>query len=200
MGSDEVRVAGALVKDISSIYRRAELEKLMWESRLDGLTDDEIASLIGLPSGRVKSTLGRMLANLQNEAGVIAKSWAIRQTMALWAEIYTPAAQMWLETKDTRYAEVMRGALSDIRKIWGVDAPQRIQHKHLHAGVIHSDLGKCSREELELLARLFPDDDVEVCADDENDGDSFTEGFDCGENQTGVGIPELQGLLPSCDS
>ena len=189
MKHEESGVEVKRVKDVVSLYRRAELEKLMWESRLDGMGDDEIASLVGLPTGRVRYSLTKMLTNVQTEGGLLSRAWAIRQTMVLWAEVYSIAAEEWLSTRDPRYAEVMRGALADIRKIWGVDAPQRIQHKHLTVGIVHTELGRMSKDELELLAKLFPEEQ-----------DQSAEGLDAGEDSACSCIPELQGLLPSGDS
>jgi len=175
--------------DITSLYRRGHLEKVMWERRLEGLSDDEIASLVGLPAGEVRKSLERMLVRVQTDADVLARSWAIRQTMALWGEVYGVAAQEWLVTKDPRYAEVMRGALSDIRAIWGVDKAKRVLHAHAVAGVIHTDLGRLTKDELEMLSRIFP----AGCED------GVALGLDSGEGSVDVVVSGLPGVLPDGD-
>jgi hypothetical protein len=179
----------ARVVDTVSLYRRGHLEKVMWERRLDGLTDDQIASLVGLPCGEVRKTLEKMLVRVQTDGELLARSWAVKQTMALWTEVYQVAADEWLLTKDPRYAEVMRGALKDIRDIWGVDKAKRVLHAHAVAGVIHTDLGRFSKDELEMLARLFP----------AGEGNPVPPGLDAGEDSDGVVIPGLSELLSDGD-
>jgi len=169
-------------KTAVDMYKQAELEKTLWESRLEGMSDDQLASMVGLPTGVVSRTLGKMLQKVQTDAASISRAWALRQTMALWTEIYSVAAEEWLKTRDPRYAEVMRGALADIRKIWGVDAPQRAIHGHVVAGVIHTKLGGLSKDELEYLSQIFP-----------------TGGDDAGSYTDGSGIQELAGVCEDGD-
>lgn len=175
--------------DGSNVYKRADVEKLMWESRLSSKTDDEIASLVGLPVSGVRRALTVMYNRVATEGGLLARAWAVRQTVCLWEDVYVVAGKEWTLTKDPRYAAVMRGALADIRKIWGVDAPQRVNHAHIHTGVINTELGRCSIAELELLQRLCGSGDGDVAF-----------GCDGGDGPFGVGVPALSGLLPSCNS
>ncbi|OYV99461.1 MAG: hypothetical protein B7Z62_00225 [Deltaproteobacteria bacterium 37-65-8] len=173
--------------DGSNVYKRAEVEKLMWEARLGDASDEEIASLVGLPVSGVRRALTVMYNRVATDGSLLARTWAVRQTMLLWSEVYEEAGRQWVLTKDPRYAAVMRGALADIRKIWGVDAPQRVNHAHIHTGVIHTELGRCTVEELELLRRL--------CGDGEVAG-----GCDSGEDRFGDGLPPIPGLLPPGNS
>jgi len=185
--------------DGSNVYKRAAVEKLMWEARLENASDDEIASLVGLPIAGVRRSLTVMYNRVATEGAILARTWAVRQTMLLWTDVYEVAGAQWKLTKDPRYAAVMRGALADIRKIWGVDAPQRVMHAHIHTGVINTELGRCTIEELELLRRLCAGSDGE-CAIDGEYSSEVASGGDVGVGPFGSGLPEVSGLLPVGDS
>jgi hypothetical protein len=165
---------------VSPIFKRAETEVRMWDARMKDMSDVEISDLVGLSVGVVRSSLASMLRRISSEGNLIARSWAVRETVLLFQDIYSPAEVLWRESGDPRYAELMRGALSDIRKIWGVDAPQRVQTLSVHVGVMDSELGRLSVDELRMLRGMFP-------------GDSG--GCDGGVDPSGSGLPELPGLL-----
>ena len=172
---------GPRVDVVSSRYLDADLDLVIWEHRLDGLSDSVIAGIVGIRSGRVRRSLERMLSTVHAESSMIAREWAVRETMCLWVEVYTVAALQWRECKDPRYAEVMRGALADIRRIWGVDAPQRLAVAHFDGGIVNSELVDLSKDQLEILAAMFP----EIC---EEVIDADSEGFEPPQDFAGSGI------------
>lgn len=163
--------------DATNLYRRAEVERRIARGILDGRDESELCELLGLPGRDVKGIVNRLAQRVQNESAEIARIHAIKQTGALMA-LYLDAEKQWQETKDPRYAEQMRGSLSDIRKIWGVDAPQRIAlggSLNVSGGVLGGVLGGLDDRTLDFLDRLL-------------------EGGNPGTGQDGEGIPSLEGL------
>jgi hypothetical protein len=169
--------------DVSSMYRRAEQERLVSRGVLDGHDESELSEMLGLPSRDVKGIMNRLAARAQAEGVEIARIHAIRQTGQLVA-LYLRAETEWEATKDPRYAEQMRGCLSDIRKIWGVEAPQRIAlggTLNVKGGVLGGILGNLGDRELELLESIF-------------------EGSNGGGRPDGAGIPALEGVCEVSES
>ena len=143
--------------DTTDLYRRADIERRIARGVMDGLTEKELAEVIGLPSREVGSIVGLLTARIQGEANEIARIHAIKQTGQLSA-LYLSAEEEWDKTKDPRYAEQMRGSLSDIRKIWGVEAPQRIAlggSLNMKGGVLGGILGGLDDRTLNALADIF---------------------------------------------
>lgn len=168
---------GGRVVDVTSLYRRAEVEKRIARGILDGKDEDQLSDLLGMPRRDVVDIASRLAARVQAEGPEIARIHAIKQTGALQA-LYLSAQSEWEKTKDPRYAEQMRGALSDIRKIWGVEAPQRIALGAVVAGtggVLGGILGQLDDSALEMLAGIF-------------------ERSDTGPGVDGEGLPALEGL------
>jgi hypothetical protein len=163
--------------DVGEMYRRAEVERRVSRGVLDGHDEGELSEMLGLPSRDVKGIMNRLAARAQAEGVEIARIHAIRQTGQLVA-LYLRAETEWESTKDPRYAEQMRGCLSDIRKIWGVEAPQRIAlggALNVKGGVLGGILGSLGDRELELLESIF-------------------EGGNGGGRADGAGIPALEGV------
>jgi len=92
--------------------------------------------------------------------------------------LYMSAEKLWNESKDPRYAEQMRGALSDVRKIWGVEAPQRIAlgaSLNVKGGVLGGVLAGLDDRTLDALESIFV-------------------GRDEGGGIDGEGVPPSEGL------
>lgn len=165
-----------VVVDTTDLFRRAEVEKRIARGILDGKDELELSDLLGMPRRDVVDIVSRLAARVQAEGPEIARIHAIKQTGMLQA-LYLEAQIQWSESHDPRYAEQMRGALSDIRKIWGVEAPQRIALGAVVAGtggVLGGILGDVDDSTLEMLAGLFERGDV-------------------GAGSDGEGIPSLEG-------
>jgi hypothetical protein len=140
-----------------SIFRRAELERRIAAGISDGASEEELSELVGLPRRSVEGVIECLTARVQSEAGEIARIHAIRQTGQLTA-LYSDALREWESTRDPRYAEIMRGVLADVRKIWGVEAPQRLLlgvGEVSEGGVLGGILGRLSESELEVLDGIF---------------------------------------------
>jgi hypothetical protein len=170
-------MAGDTRCDVSELYRRAEAEKRAARFVMDGKDEREISELLGLTDRNVVGILEKLCARVQSESVEIAKVHAIKQTTALMG-LYLEAQEMWTKTKDPRYAQEMRGALGDVRKIWGVDAPQRIAlggSLNVSGGILGGILGGLDDRTLDALEGLF-------------------EGRDEGTSVDGEGLPALEGL------
>lgn len=165
-----------LVKDAAELYRRADLERRIARGVLDGADESEVASMVGLPDRQVHGVLSKLAERAAAESVEISRIHAIRQTVLL-TELYKSASEQWEKTSDPRYAEQMRGSLSDIRKIWGVEAAQRIQlggTLNVRAGVLGGILGGMDDATLELLEKCFTE-------------------CDGGRGSDGEGLPALEG-------
>jgi hypothetical protein len=153
---DVIGGRGRKVIDATDLYRRVELEKVLWSGRMDGLDESALAELVGLPGRDVAGIMESLLSRVQTDNAMMARVWAIRQTIALWAEVYSEAAIQWRGSHDPRYAEIMRGALKDIRDIWGVDSAKRlVVEGNVRVGVMHGVLGGLNAEELRMLEGIF---------------------------------------------
>ena len=169
----------ALVKqvDVTNLYRRAEVERRIARGIVDGRDEAELCDMLGLPSDDVTDIVNRLSVRVQAEAVEIARVQAIKQTGAL-TSLYMEAERRWRATGDPRYAEQMRGALADIRKIWGVDAPQRVAlggTLNVRGGVLGGILAGIDEGTLRLLSGIF-------------------EGSDGGSGSDGAGVSEVKGL------
>lgn len=168
---------GAVKVDTVGLYRRAEIERQIARGILEGKDESEMCNILGMPSGDVNDILTKLADRAQREAVEIARLHAIRQTGQLTV-LYLDAEKKWTETGDPRYAEQMRGALADIRKIWGVDAPQRIAlggTLNVKGGVLGGILGGLDDRTLEMLEGIF-------------------EGCNAGGSPDGEGLPSPAGL------
>lgn len=168
---------GEFIPEVSRYYKRAEAEKRAARFIMDGKDEAEISELLGLPNREVTGIVEKLAERVQGEAVQIAKIHAIKQTAGLMS-LYMEAQVQWDRTKDPRYAEVMRGVLSDVRKIWGVDAPQRIAlggSLNISGGILGGILGGLDDRTLDALEGLF-------------------EGRDIGSGEDGEGLPSLEGL------
>ncbi|HUV04655.1 MAG TPA: hypothetical protein VMX94_06060 [Armatimonadota bacterium] len=162
--------------DPSNLYRRGEVEKRIARGVLDGKDESELSDLLGMPKRDVTDIVSRLARRVAQESPEIARIHAIKQTGMLQA-LYLEAQTEWGKTHDPRYAEQMRGALSDIRKIWGVEAPQRIALGAVVAGtggVLGGILGDVDDATLEMLAGIF-------------------ERGNAGAGADGEGVPALEG-------
>ena len=178
------RIKGIVV-DTTDLFRRAEVEKRIARGVLDGKDEVELSDLLGMPRRDVVDIVSRLAARVQAEGPEIARIHAIKQTGMLQA-LYLEAQTQWVGTHDPRYAEQMRGALSDIRKIWGVEAPQRIALGAVIAGtggVLGGILGEVDDDTLEMLAGLFERCDVGAGVDGEG-----LPAFE-GHGEVGLAIP-----------
>ena len=163
--------------DTVDLYRRAEVERRVARGILDGKDEAELCEMLGLPNREVNGIATKLAQRVQSDAVEIARIQAIKQTTALTA-LYMDAQKLWSETNDPRYAEQMRGALSDIRKIWGVDAPQRIAlggNLNVKGGVLGGILGGLDDRTLDFLESIF-------------------ERGNGGGGSDGEGLPSLEGL------
>ena len=170
-------VAGkGMAVDTGSLYRRAAVEKRIARGILDGKDESELSDLLGMPTRDVTDIVSRLARRVAQESPEIARIHAIKQTGMLQT-LYLEAQGEWVRTHDPRYAEQMRGALSDIRKIWGVEAPQRIALGAVVAGtggVLGGILGEVDDATLEMLAGIF-------------------ERGNAGAGSDGEGVPSLEG-------
>jgi len=162
--------------DTTSLYRRAEVERRIARGILDGKDEKELCDLLGLPRRDVNDVVTRLADRVQSDSVEIARIHAIKQTGMLTA-LYMDSEKQWQKTNDPRYAEVMRGALADTRKIWGVEAPQRIAlggTLNVKRGVLGGILGNLDDRALEALDAVFTE-------------------CDSGRSDDGESLPSLEG-------
>ncbi len=165
------------VVDATSLYRRAEVERRIARGILDGRDEVELCDLLGLPTGDIRDIVNRLAERVKVESVEIARIQAIKQTGALMS-LYLSAQVQGELMKDPRYAEQMRGALRDIRDIWGVDAAKRVNlggTLNVKGGVLGGILGGLDDRTLDFLESLFA-------------------GGNGGASPDGEGIPSLEGL------
>lgn len=164
------------VVDPIEIYRRADAERAIARGVLDGMSEDALAASLGLSVNGVVSVLNKLSRRVVAESGDLARGLAIKQSICL-EQLYLSAESMWNETKDPRYATEMRGAMADIRKIWGVDAVQRVSLTATvtNTGVMGGILGGLDERSLGFLEQVLG-------------------GCESGAGADGEGVPALEGL------
>lgn len=150
---------GAPGKTLRSVqgYMDAVLESKMALGRVDGLSNDEIARALGLEVDDVGSALYNLTKRVRRFSEEMARNLAVRQTVqltGLFSEIY----DQWSKTHDPRYGELLRGCLADVRKIWGVESPKRVDLSGDiggKGGVLGGILGLLGDGDLAALESVF---------------------------------------------
>ncbi len=175
--------------DTVSLYRRAAIERQLSLGATDGLTESELAELVGLPGGEVRGIMESLLHRVQQDSVAISRTWAIRQTAELWG-LYLRNEEQFKETNDPRYSAEARGCLEAIRKIWGVESPQRMQiaqYIKVDRGVMGGILGSLSDEELTVIEGIFRRNNLGTGSDGEGlpspDRPGEDDGSDLGGSQ-----------------
>lgn len=128
-----------------------ENERRAWELRTRGWTQDRIARELKLTQAGVSLILKRVVkrvlkdlgddivarkveqeARLEHVVDEMMQAWERSKPVEVGAEgetVIVPAnAQNRNPEGDPRFIEQYRNALADIRKIWGVDAPTKLEH------------------------------------------------------------------------
>lgn len=116
-----------------------EREQRAWSLTLRGRTQDEVARELGISQPTVSKILARVEARVSADLASDAQNHRLRQSARL-EYLYREAVDAWEFSKptasvprhtaavgDRRFLAEARSLLADLRRLWGLDAPVKVE-------------------------------------------------------------------------
>jgi predicted transcriptional regulator len=132
-----------------------EREKQALKYLLQGWTETKIAEKLKISQPAVSKILARIRARTLEDVDALQEQIRADHTLML-ANQYAEAMAGWAKTKDAKFLTEARSTLADLRKLWGVDAPESIDvlfSRMSNADLIAQATGLLGRIDPALLGR-----------------------------------------------